>query len=67
MNVDKSLIEETWILTESKEKAVLRRQSLPSLIEQESSQELASLGGSEPELRDIPRRRDRRFDGTGMH
>ena len=39
------------------EKTALIREALKSLIERESSLRLAALGGSMPELEDIPRRR----------
>jgi Arc/MetJ family transcription regulator len=39
------------------EKTALIREALKSLIERESSRRLAALGGSMPELEDIPRRR----------
>jgi len=38
-------------------KTALVRKALQSLIELESSRRLAALGGSMPELEDIPRRR----------
>jgi Arc/MetJ family transcription regulator len=39
------------------EKTALIREALKSLIERESSRRLAALGGTMPELEDIPRRR----------
>jgi Arc/MetJ family transcription regulator len=39
------------------EKTALVREALKSLIERESSRRLAALGGTMPELEDIPRRR----------
>ncbi len=40
-----------------KETSGLLREALKALIERESAQRLARLGGSGPELVDIPRRR----------
>jgi Arc/MetJ family transcription regulator len=39
------------------EKTALVREALKSLIERESSRRLAALGGSMPEMEEIPRRR----------
>ena len=39
------------------EKTALIREALKSLIERESARRLAALGGTAPEMRDIPRRR----------
>ncbi|XOF34096.1 MAG: type II toxin-antitoxin system VapB family antitoxin [Candidatus Electrothrix sp. YB6] len=56
-SIDSALFEEARTLTGIKEKATLLRQALQALIERESRRRLADLGGSEPELQDIPRRR----------
>jgi hypothetical protein len=40
-----------------KEKSALVREALKALIERESARRLARLGGSEPELEPVPRRR----------
>ena len=39
------------------EKTALVREALKSLIERENSRRLAALGGSMPEMEEIPRRR----------
>jgi Arc/MetJ family transcription regulator len=39
------------------EKTALVREALKSLIERESARRLAELGGTMPELKEIPRRR----------
>ncbi len=39
------------------EKTALVREALKALIQRESSRRLAALGGTMPELEDIPRRR----------
>jgi hypothetical protein len=44
-------------LTGIEEKAALLRAGLKALIEQESARRLATLGGSEPQLSSVSRRR----------
>jgi len=39
------------------EKTALVREALKSLIQREAARRLAALGGTMPELKDIPRRR----------
>ena len=56
LNIDSTLLEEARVLTGIKEKTALVRQGLQALIERESSRQLAALGGSEPELKSVPRR-----------
>ncbi len=56
LNIDDTLLEEARLLTGIKEKTALIRTGLQALIERESSRRLALLGGSEPQLKDIPRR-----------
>ncbi len=58
LNIDDQLYEEAVRLTGVKEKTALLRESLKALIQRESARRLAKLGGSEPQLDDIPRRRD---------
>jgi Arc/MetJ family transcription regulator len=55
--LDDDLIAEAQRLTGVKEKTVLVRQGLSALIERESARRLARLGGTEPGLTAIPRRR----------
>ena len=57
LNIDDQLFEEAVRLTGVKEKTALLRESLKALIQRESARRLAKLGGSEPELDEIPRRR----------
>ncbi|MEK6603752.1 MAG: type II toxin-antitoxin system VapB family antitoxin, partial [Nitrospirota bacterium] len=40
-----------------KEKTALVREGLKALIERESARRLAQLGGTEPQLQPVPRRR----------
>ena len=46
-------------LTDVHERSALVREALKALIEREAARRLARLGGSEPKLRPIPRRRSR--------
>ncbi|MGI9120378.1 MAG: type II toxin-antitoxin system VapB family antitoxin [Acidimicrobiales bacterium] len=55
--LDDDLLAEAQRLTGTKEKTALVRQALRALIEQESARRLARLGGSEPRLTAVPRRR----------
>jgi Arc/MetJ family transcription regulator len=55
--LDDDLLAEAQRLTGTTEKTALVRQALTALIERESARRLARLGGSEPTLRDVPRRR----------
>jgi Arc/MetJ family transcription regulator len=56
INIDGQLLEEASRLTGLKEKTALVRESLMALIERENARRLARLGGSEPQLDEIPRR-----------
>ena len=55
--LDDDLLAEAQRLTGSTEKTALVREALRALIERESSRRLARLGGVEPALEEIPRRR----------
>ena len=55
--LDDELVAEAQRLTGTKEKAPLMRQALTALIERESARRLARLGGSDPTLDDVGRRR----------
>lgn len=57
INLDDALIEEARRLTGVTEKTALVHEGLRALIERESARRLARLGGSEPELEPVPRRR----------
>jgi Arc/MetJ family transcription regulator len=56
--LDDDLILEAQRLTGTMEKSALVRQALHALIERESARRLAALGGTEPDLRPSPRRRE---------
>jgi len=57
LNIDDRLVDNATRLTGVKEKTALVRLGLESLISKESSKRLAMLGGTEPSLKPIPRRR----------
>jgi len=57
LNIEDKLINKASVLTGIKEKTTLVRLGLEALIARESSKRLASLGGTEKELRLIPRRK----------
>jgi len=55
--LDDDLLAEAQRLTGTNEKTALVRQALTALIERESARRLAGLGGSDPALREVRRRR----------
>lgn len=57
LSLDDELIAQAQAFTGVKEKSALVREALKALIERESARRLARLGGSEPELEPVPRRR----------
>ena len=57
MNIDDQLMDEAQRITGMTEKAALVREGLRALIERESARRLAQLGGSEPQLESVTRRR----------
>ncbi|MEW6352430.1 MAG: type II toxin-antitoxin system VapB family antitoxin [Thermodesulfobacteriota bacterium] len=56
LNIDDKLIEKASELTGIKEKTTLVRLGLEALIAGESAKRLAELGGTEKQLKAIPRR-----------
>ena len=57
LNIDDAILEKAEKLTGISEKTMLVRLGLESLIALESSRRLATLGGTEKNLKPIPRRR----------
>lgn len=57
LNIDDEILEKAARLTGVTEKTALVRLGLQALVAAESSKRLARLGGTEPDLRQIPRRR----------
>jgi Arc/MetJ family transcription regulator len=58
--LDDELLASAQAFTGIEEKTALVREALKALIERESARRLARLGGSEPEMAAIPRRRPRK-------
>ena len=56
--IDDALLDRARDATGIKEKASLIRAGLEALISREAGKRLAALGGTQPLLRDVPRRRD---------
>ena len=54
--LDDNLVAKAQAMTGLREKSALVREALEALIQRESARRLAKLGGSEPDLRPIPRR-----------
>ena len=57
LNIDDRLIKDASRLTGVREKTALVRIGLETLITRQSAQRLAMLGGTEPQARQVPRRR----------
>jgi hypothetical protein len=55
--LDNELVEKARFYTGIKETPALIREALKSLIEREAARRLARLGGTEPDLRPVSRRR----------
>jgi Arc/MetJ family transcription regulator len=58
VNLDDSLVTKAQALCGLQERSALLREALNALIQRESARRLAKLGGSEPQLQGIPRRRE---------
>lgn len=57
LNLDEVLLEEARVITGMEERTALIHEGLRALIARESARRLARLGGSDPGIRPIPRRR----------
>lgn len=60
LNIDDELLAEAQRLTGIREKTQLVRAGLEALIQRESARRLALLAGSEPQLKNIKRRKSAR-------
>lgn len=60
LNLDDELMKEAQRLSGIRGKTAVLHAGLEALIQRESARRLAALGGTEPELRPIPRRRPAR-------
>ncbi len=57
VTLDDELLDEAHRVTGIKERSALLREALTALIQREASRRLARLGGTQPDLQPIPRRR----------
>ena len=57
LNIEDELLAKAHRVSGLKEKTALVREGLKALIERESARRLAKLGGTEPRLQPVPRRR----------
>ncbi|NNJ65520.1 MAG: type II toxin-antitoxin system VapB family antitoxin [Xanthomonadales bacterium] len=57
VNIDDELLAEARRLTGIQERATLVRMGLQALVEREAGRRLAALGGTEPGLQPVSRRR----------
>ena len=57
VTLDDELMADAQELTGIADKGALLREALTALIQREAARRLARLGGSEPDIRPIPRRR----------
>jgi len=57
LNIDDTILKKASRLTGVKEKTALVRMGLEALVASCSAQRLAALGGTEPHIKHIPRRR----------
>lgn len=57
LNIDDALLAEAMRLTRIDEKTALVHAGLQALIARESARRLAALGGSQPDVAPVPRRR----------
>ena len=57
LTLDDKLLADAEFYTGIREKSALIREALKALVEREAARRLARLGGSEPGLKKIPRRR----------
>jgi Arc/MetJ family transcription regulator len=57
VTLDDELVAKAEFYTGIKEKSALIREALAALVQREAARRLARLGGTEPDLRPIPRRR----------
>jgi len=58
LNIDEELLDQASKMTGVREKTTLVRLGLEALIARESAKKLAKLGGTEKQLKDVPRRRN---------
>jgi Arc/MetJ family transcription regulator len=57
VTLDDALLDRARLLSGVQERSALLKEALSALIQRESARRLAKLGGSEPKLEAVPRRR----------
>lgn len=57
VTLDDDLLAQAELLCADLERSALLKEALRALVQRESAKRLAALGGSEPKLKPIPRRR----------
>lgn len=57
VTLDDDLVADAEFYTGIKERSALLREALKALVEREAARRLAQLGGTQPNLKPIPRRR----------
>ncbi len=60
INIDDELLAKASKLMAPMDRTAVLRESLKALIERESAKRLARMGGAQPELKAVPRRRTER-------
>jgi Arc/MetJ family transcription regulator len=58
VTLDEALLNRAQLLSGVQERSALLKEALSALIQRESARRLAKLGGSEPKLKAVPRRRE---------
>ena len=58
VTLDETLLNQAHVLSGVRERSALLREALSALIQRESARRLAKLGGTEPKLKVVPRRRE---------
>jgi len=58
VTLDETLLSRAQLLSGVQERSALLKEALGALIQRESARRLARLGGSEPQLETVPRRRE---------
>lgn len=57
VTIDEALLSRAQLLSGVQERSALLKEALRALIQRESARRLATLGGSEPQLKNVARRR----------
>ncbi|MBI3523420.1 MAG: type II toxin-antitoxin system VapB family antitoxin [Betaproteobacteria bacterium] len=58
VTLDETLLNRAQLLSGVQERSALLKEALGALIQRESARRLAGLGGSEPQLKTVARRRE---------